>query len=76
LFGEDQGRYLVTTTDDAAEALVPDAEAAGVPILRLGRTGGDALILPEIAPIPVADLVRAHEDWLPNYMAGAPAPTN
>ena len=76
LFGEDQGRYIVTASGSAADALVADAEAAGVPMLRLGETGGEALILPDIAPIPIADLVRAHEEWLPNYMAGAPAPTN
>jgi phosphoribosylformylglycinamidine synthase len=76
LFGEDQGRYIVTANADAAQALVAKAEAAGVPVLRLGETGGDALILPDMAAIPVAELIRAHEDWLPNYMAGAPAPTN
>jgi phosphoribosylformylglycinamidine synthase len=76
LFGEGQGRYLVTTTDAAADALASDAEAAGVQILRLGKTGGHVLILPDVAPIPVTELIRAHEDWLTNYMAGAPAPRN
>jgi phosphoribosylformylglycinamidine synthase len=76
LFGEDQGRYLVTATKEATEALAADAEAAGVSILRLGETGGDALILPDMAGISISELVRVHEDWLPNYMAGAPAPTN
>jgi phosphoribosylformylglycinamidine synthase len=76
LFGEGQGRYLLTATQEAAEALVADAEAAGVPVLRLGEAGGDALTLPDTAAIPVSELVRAHEDWLPQYMAGAPAPTN
>jgi phosphoribosylformylglycinamidine (FGAM) synthase-like enzyme len=76
LFGEDQGRYVMTTSKDAAQTLIAEAEAAGVPFLRLGETGGDALILPDLPAIPVAELVRAHEDWLPNYMAGAPAPTN
>jgi phosphoribosylformylglycinamidine synthase len=76
LFGEGQARYLVTATLEAAEALAAEAEAAGVQILRLGETGGDALILPDLAAIPVAELVRVHEDWLPSYMAGAPSPTN
>jgi phosphoribosylformylglycinamidine synthase II len=76
LFGEDQGRYIVATTSNSAEALIADAQHAGVAIVRLGRTGGDALILPDLPAISVAELVRAHEDWLPNYMAGAPAPTN
>jgi phosphoribosylformylglycinamidine synthase len=66
----------VTATVEAAEALAADAEAAGVQILRLGETGGDALILPDLTAIPVAELVQVHEDWLPNYVAGAPAPTN
>jgi phosphoribosylformylglycinamidine synthase len=35
----------------------------------LGVTGGDALILGGES-IAVAALKRAHEDWLPNYMAG------
>jgi phosphoribosylformylglycinamidine synthase len=76
LFGEGQGRYLLTASKGAAEALSTEAEAAGVPILQLGETGGDALILPEMAAISISELVRVHEDWLPNYMAGAPAPTN
>jgi phosphoribosylformylglycinamidine synthase subunit PurL len=66
----------VTASKAAAEALVREATAAGLEILRLGETGGDALILPDLPAIPIAELVRAHEDWLPNYMAGAPAPTN
>ncbi len=76
LFGEGQARYLVTADRENAAALIGDAKAAGVPVLRLGETGGDSLALPEIAPIPVAELIRVHEEWLPNYMAGAPAPTN
>jgi phosphoribosylformylglycinamidine synthase len=66
----------LTATQEAAEALVADAEAAGVPVLRLGEAGGDALTLPDTAAILLSELVRAHEDWLPQYMAGAPAPTN
>ena len=47
LFGEDQARYLVTIPqgEDAAE-VVREGAAAGVPILAIGRVGGDALILP------------------------------
>jgi phosphoribosylformylglycinamidine synthase subunit PurL len=76
LFGESQARYVVTATKAAAEALIADAAAAGVEVLRLGETGGEALMLPNVAPIAVEELIRAHADWLPNYMAGAPAPTN
>ncbi|MCK4711285.1 MAG: phosphoribosylformylglycinamidine synthase II, partial [Marinosulfonomonas sp.] len=41
LFGEDQARYLVACNFDQAEALMIVAGAAGVPILTVGRFGGD-----------------------------------
>ncbi|TCP63268.1 phosphoribosylformylglycinamidine synthase subunit II [Rhodovulum bhavnagarense] len=41
LFGEDQARYLVATTFDAAEALMVEAGKAGVPLTTIGRFGGD-----------------------------------
>jgi phosphoribosylformylglycinamidine synthase len=70
LFGEDQARYLVALPAEAAADLVRSAAAAGVPALVLGTTGGDALTFPGEPPIPLATLRRAHEDWLPDYMAG------
>jgi phosphoribosylformylglycinamidine synthase len=69
LFGEDQARYLVATAQ--AATLLEDAAAHGVPAQRIGRTGGDALKLPGHRAISVAALKRAHEAWLPAYMAGA-----
>lgn len=43
LFGEDQGRYLIACSFDAAEALCINAGQAGVPIATLGRFGGDSI---------------------------------
>ena len=40
LFGEDQARYLLACTDDAAEALLRAAASAGVPAARVGRFTG------------------------------------
>ncbi|MDX1576006.1 MAG: AIR synthase related protein, partial [Kiloniellales bacterium] len=73
LFGEDQARYIVTMADSAAllASLLAGAEAAGVPAVRIGTTGGTALILPGGGPISLDDLRRAHEAWLPAYMDGA-----
>ncbi|TJZ87113.1 phosphoribosylformylglycinamidine synthase subunit PurL [Paracoccus hibiscisoli] len=45
LFGEDQARYLVACTPDAAAALTKAAQAAGVPIATVGRFGGTAVNL-------------------------------
>ena len=66
LFGEDQGRYLLTTRD--AETVLAEAARAGVPVRRIGTTGGDALTVDGAYPISVAELRAAHEAWLPAYM--------
>jgi phosphoribosylformylglycinamidine synthase subunit PurL len=67
-FGEDQARYVVTTHNP--ETVIARMKAAGVPVLRLGITGGDALMLGDGASIAVAALRRLNESWLPAYMAG------
>jgi phosphoribosylformylglycinamidine synthase len=69
-FGEEQGRYVVTA---AAEAIIARAGAAGVPVRRIGTTGGDALTPKGERPILVAELRQAFESWLPAYMGGEPA---
>ncbi|CCJ07627.1 phosphoribosylformylglycinamidine synthase subunit PurL [Methylocystis sp. SC2] len=71
LFGEDQARYLVAIPqgEDAAE-VVREGAAAGVRVLAIGRAGGDALILPDEAPILLTELRKAHEAPLPAFMAG------
>lgn len=70
LFGEDQGRYIVAVEAAAAQDVLARLGAAGVPATAIGVTGGDALALPGEAPLPVADLRKAHESWLPTYMGG------
>jgi phosphoribosylformylglycinamidine synthase len=71
LFGEDQARYVLTATSAQVSEIEAAAKAAGVPVMRIGKTGGDALTLPGETPISIAELVRAHEDWLPNFMSSA-----
>jgi phosphoribosylformylglycinamidine synthase len=70
LFGEDQGRYLVTCAKGTEGALLSRAAAAGVPARVVGETGGAGLSLNGQAGPTVGDLVSAHEGWLPTYMAG------
>jgi len=72
-FGEDQGRYVVTVKASDAAAMLEKAAKAAVPAQRLGRTAGDALILPPERPILIATLVNRFEGWLPGYMAGSAA---
>jgi len=66
-FGEDQARYVVTAKD--AEIVAQRAKAAGVPLLRLGATGGRVLAVAGERPLPIGDLLSRFEDWLPAYMA-------
>ena len=67
-FGEDQARYVVTAVD--ASAVLRRAQAAGVPLTRLGATGGTVLAVANERPLPVADLTAQFEGWFPAYMTG------
>jgi phosphoribosylformylglycinamidine synthase len=72
-FGEDQGRYIVTTPNDTAEAVIAKARAANIPVRRLGQTAGDALTLVGERAMLVTTLRERFESWFPAYMAGAAA---
>jgi phosphoribosylformylglycinamidine synthase subunit PurL len=71
LFGEDQGRYIVTTRDAATvRARAAEANIFSIP---LGSTGGDAVGFDMIdrggvQSIPLADLRAAHERFFPALM--------
>ncbi len=67
LFGEDQGRYLVTTKDPAE--ISARAAEMGVPARRIGFTGGARLTVNGSHSISVSELRNIHGDWLPGYMA-------
>ena len=70
-FGEDQARYVITAKD--AHRVMQRAEAADVPFLRLGATGGAVLAVDGERPLPVGEIKRRFEAWLPAYMAGSTA---
>jgi phosphoribosylformylglycinamidine synthase II len=70
-FGEDQARYVVTAAD--ADAIARRAQAAAIPLIRLGATGGRVLAVADQRPLRVSDLRSRFEGWLPAYMAGQPA---
>jgi phosphoribosylformylglycinamidine synthase len=55
LFGEDQGRYLIATSFDKAEALMVAAGQAGVSLNSVGRAGGQTLRFGQ-AEAPLSDL--------------------
>ena len=67
LFGEDQGRYVITTKDE--NAVQKAATEAGVTALTVGETGGSSLTVGPGCTISVEELRMIHESWLPDYMA-------
>ncbi|MBV8089007.1 MAG: phosphoribosylformylglycinamidine synthase II, partial [Alphaproteobacteria bacterium] len=66
LFGEDQARYLVETSNP--DTLIAAAREAGIPARVIGVVGGVSLTLPGVGAISVAALRAANEAWLPNFM--------
>ena len=68
-FGEDQGRYVMEAAPEFAEEIVERARLLALPARVVGRVGGDSLALKGEASLPIDELRRAHEGWLPAYMA-------
>ena len=67
-FGEDQGRYLIGVSRAVAEIIMETARRTVLPCRIVADCGGDAIVLPGEPPIPLAELRRAHESWLPEFM--------
>jgi phosphoribosylformylglycinamidine synthase II len=71
LFGEDQGRFVVTTRDPAAVRAA--ANAAQLFAVEIGTTGGDALTFDLVErggeqSLTLTDLRAAHEGFFPELM--------
>ncbi|NKB22695.1 MAG: phosphoribosylformylglycinamidine synthase subunit PurL [Alphaproteobacteria bacterium] len=69
LFGEDQARYLLTTSDP--DSVLSRANAANISAVALGTTGGTTLTVAGHPPISLEVMRDAHEGWLPDYMAAS-----
>jgi phosphoribosylformylglycinamidine synthase len=69
-FGEDQARYVIAVPSAAAAGIEAKAKAAGVPIEKIGETGGDAVIL-DGRKMTIQDLKQSHEAFLPTLMGAA-----
>jgi phosphoribosylformylglycinamidine synthase len=62
-FGEDQGRYIVTS------AMADTIQAAGIPMTRIGTTGGDAVSGPGFS-VEIATLREANVAFFRDWMEG------
>ena len=65
-FGEDQARYLVTTSN--AKKLLSRAKKAGVLAKIIGKTGGTQVQITGIGSLEISEIRRVHEHWMPTYM--------
>ena len=68
LFSESAARCLVTVRPGDTGALEAMAGALGVPIQRVGTTGGDALTVEGAFAIPLDELRTAWTSTLPNAL--------
>ncbi len=69
LFGEDQGRYVVTAKSANADALLNEAAKVGVPARKIGTTGSKAITLGG-ETVDLSKLRALNEGWFPAYMSG------
>jgi phosphoribosylformylglycinamidine synthase subunit PurL len=69
-FGEDQARYIVTVAAEQAGLVLAKMKGAGVPCVRIGTTGGEAVAIAGETPVSIAALRSGFEGWFPAYMNG------
>jgi phosphoribosylformylglycinamidine synthase subunit PurL len=78
LFGEDQGRYIVTClTSGEDDPISRLAAERGIPVRWLGNTGGDDIAvgdLGNLGTVSLADLRAAHEGFFPKLMGSELTP--
>jgi len=67
LFGEDQSRYIVTSTEP--EDVRSAANSSGISAIVIGTTGGAQLTVGDGNSISLSVLRNAHENWFPDFMA-------
>jgi phosphoribosylformylglycinamidine synthase len=68
LFGEDQGRYLIATSDP--DPIIAAAREAGLNIALAGQAGGADFACHDLFRIALDRLRAVNEGWMPAYMAG------
>jgi len=66
LFAEDQARYLIAVKDP--NPVLEAARAAGLPAEILGDAKGQSIAIERVMDLPLADLRKAHEGWMPAFM--------
>jgi phosphoribosylformylglycinamidine synthase len=72
LASESASRVLVAVEPGDTPAVAAAASRAGVPVRLLGRTGGDALVVPGVLDLPLDRLRDTYEGALPRALGERP----
>ncbi|WP_019221704.1 phosphoribosylformylglycinamidine synthase subunit PurL [Bartonella senegalensis] len=68
LFGEDQGRYLLSIKPHALNHLKELAQINAVSLTEIGKVEGSSLDIEGILTLSVEELTQAYESWFPRFM--------
>ena len=69
LFGEDQGRYIITCKNAMSSTIIDLAKKNKVSIFKIGSTGGKYISFSRNEKIYLDELKNDNKDWLTNYMS-------
>ncbi|MGH7612250.1 MAG: phosphoribosylformylglycinamidine synthase subunit PurL [Candidatus Dormibacteria bacterium] len=68
LFGESQGRYLVSCRSELVPQTLAHFQGRQLPATRLGEVGGDRIIVEGLAELPLEEAGAAHRGAIPSLM--------
>ena len=69
LFGEDQGRYLLSVDEFSVNPVISTAHNLGVPAMKVGTIGGERIIADGAFDLSLKATHIKYEKWLPDFMA-------
>ena len=67
LFGEDQARYVIASSE--VKDIIAEASAQNIKAEKIGQTKGRQLTVGKEITISLDELVQLHQSWLPNFMS-------
>ena len=70
LFGEDQARYLIAVEANSVNPILSTASGLDIPAAVIGTFGGDSISISGLTDVPLSDIRKVHEAWLPDLMGG------
>ena len=70
LFGEDQGRYIISVPDELISDILRILELKNIFFQKIGKTSGTKIIINNSEEIEIKSLKKIHEDWFNEYLKG------